>query len=57
MPVQAITLDGTPDGNFPATDGAASAHHFTHWPASPKNRTTGETPLEEQHRAIARHGS
>ena len=27
--VPAITLDGLADGNFPATDGAASAHHFT----------------------------
>ncbi|MFJ4833723.1 alpha/beta fold hydrolase [Streptomyces sp. NPDC088747] len=27
--VPAITLDGTADGNFPATDAASSAHHFT----------------------------
>jgi pimeloyl-ACP methyl ester carboxylesterase len=27
--VPAITLDGTADGNFPATDGAAAAHHLT----------------------------
>jgi pimeloyl-ACP methyl ester carboxylesterase len=27
--VPAITLDGLADGNFPATDGASSAHHFT----------------------------
>lgn len=27
--VPAITLDGLADGNFPATDGAATAHHFT----------------------------
>jgi pimeloyl-ACP methyl ester carboxylesterase len=27
--VPAVTLDGTADGNFPATDGNASAHHFT----------------------------
>lgn len=27
--VPAITLDGTADGNFPATDGTPSAHHFT----------------------------
>jgi pimeloyl-ACP methyl ester carboxylesterase len=27
--VPAITLDGTADGNFPATDGSASAGHFT----------------------------
>ncbi|GAB3606579.1 alpha/beta hydrolase [Conyzicola nivalis] len=27
--VPAVTLDGTADGNFPATDGTASAHHFT----------------------------
>lgn len=27
--VPAVTLDGTADGNFPATDGRASAHHFT----------------------------
>jgi pimeloyl-ACP methyl ester carboxylesterase len=29
IPVPAITLDGTADGNFPATDGSASAAHFT----------------------------
>jgi pimeloyl-ACP methyl ester carboxylesterase len=29
IPVPAITLDGTADGNFPATDGTASAAHFT----------------------------
>jgi pimeloyl-ACP methyl ester carboxylesterase len=27
--VPAVTLDGLADGNFPATDGTASAHHFT----------------------------
>jgi pimeloyl-ACP methyl ester carboxylesterase len=27
--VPAVTLDGTADGNFPATDGSASALHFT----------------------------
>jgi pimeloyl-ACP methyl ester carboxylesterase len=27
--VPAITLDGLADGNFPATDGTATAHHFT----------------------------
>jgi pimeloyl-ACP methyl ester carboxylesterase len=27
--IPAITLDGMADGNFPATDGAASARHFT----------------------------
>jgi pimeloyl-ACP methyl ester carboxylesterase len=27
--VPAVTLDGMADGNFPATDGSASAHHFT----------------------------
>lgn len=27
--VPAVTLDGMADGNFPATDGAAGAHHFT----------------------------
>ena len=27
--VPAVTLDGLADGNFPATDGRASAHHFT----------------------------
>jgi pimeloyl-ACP methyl ester carboxylesterase len=27
--VAAITLDGLADGNFPATDGGPSAHHFT----------------------------
>jgi pimeloyl-ACP methyl ester carboxylesterase len=27
--VPAVTLDGTADGNFPATDGSASAVHFT----------------------------
>ena len=27
--VPTITLDGLADGNFPATDGAASAAHFT----------------------------
>lgn len=27
--VPAVTLDGLADGNFPATDGSASAHHFT----------------------------
>ena len=27
--VPAVTLDGMADGNFPVTDGAASAHHFT----------------------------
>lgn len=27
--VPTVTLDGTADGNFPATDGTASAHHFT----------------------------
>jgi len=27
--VPTITLDGTADGNFPATDGSASAAHFT----------------------------
>ncbi len=26
--VPAVTLDGLADGNFPATDGSASAHHF-----------------------------
>ncbi|MEW2572634.1 alpha/beta hydrolase [Streptomyces sp. NPDC047070] len=29
IPVPTITLDGTSDGNFPATDGSSSAHHFT----------------------------
>jgi pimeloyl-ACP methyl ester carboxylesterase len=29
IPVPAVTLDGMADGNFPATDGNASAHHFT----------------------------
>jgi pimeloyl-ACP methyl ester carboxylesterase len=29
IPVPAVTLDGTADGNFPATDGSASAAHFT----------------------------
>ncbi|WP_231921425.1 alpha/beta fold hydrolase [Micromonospora auratinigra] len=28
IPVPAVTLDGTADGNFPATDGGASAAHF-----------------------------
>ncbi len=27
--VPTITLDGTADGNFPATDGTVTAHHFT----------------------------
>jgi pimeloyl-ACP methyl ester carboxylesterase len=27
--VPAVTLDGTADGNFPATDGSPSAPHFT----------------------------
>ena len=27
--VPTVTLDGLADGNFPATDGSASAHHFT----------------------------
>jgi pimeloyl-ACP methyl ester carboxylesterase len=27
--VPAVTLDGTADGNFPATDGSGSAAHFT----------------------------
>ncbi len=27
--VPTVTLDGQADGNFPATDGTASAHHFT----------------------------
>ena len=29
IPVPAVTLDGLADGNFPATDAAASAAHFT----------------------------
>jgi pimeloyl-ACP methyl ester carboxylesterase len=29
IPVPAVTLDGMADGNFPATDGTVSAHHFT----------------------------
>jgi pimeloyl-ACP methyl ester carboxylesterase len=29
IPVPAVTLDGMADGNFPATDGAVSAYHFT----------------------------
>jgi pimeloyl-ACP methyl ester carboxylesterase len=29
VPVPAVTLDGLADGNFPATDGSASAPHFT----------------------------
>ncbi len=29
IPVPAVTLDGLADGNFPATDGSASAPHFT----------------------------
>ena len=29
IPVPAVTLDGLADGNFPATDGTASAPHFT----------------------------
>ncbi len=29
IPVPAVTLDGLADGNFPATDGSASASHFT----------------------------
>jgi pimeloyl-ACP methyl ester carboxylesterase len=29
IPVPTITLDGTADGNFPATDGTAGAAHFT----------------------------
>jgi pimeloyl-ACP methyl ester carboxylesterase len=29
IPVPAVTLDGTADGNFPATDGASAAPHFT----------------------------
>jgi pimeloyl-ACP methyl ester carboxylesterase len=29
IPVPAVTLDGLADGNFPATDGSASARHFT----------------------------
>lgn len=29
IPVPTITLDGTADGNFPATDGTAYARHFT----------------------------
>ena len=29
IPVPVVTLDGLADGNFPATDGSASAHHFT----------------------------
>ncbi|WP_406456693.1 alpha/beta hydrolase [Streptomyces sp. NBC_01622] len=29
IPVPSITLDGEADGNFPATDGSASAAHFT----------------------------
>ncbi len=28
IPVPAVTLDGTADGNFPATDGSAGALHF-----------------------------
>ena len=29
IPVPAVTLDGLADGNFPATDGSASARHFS----------------------------
>jgi pimeloyl-ACP methyl ester carboxylesterase len=29
IPVPAVTLDGTADGNFPATDGSPSAAHFS----------------------------
>jgi pimeloyl-ACP methyl ester carboxylesterase len=29
IPVPTVTLDGMADGNFPATDGTGSAHHFT----------------------------
>ena len=29
IPVPTVTLDGLADGNFPASDGAASAGHFT----------------------------
>jgi pimeloyl-ACP methyl ester carboxylesterase len=29
IPVPAVTLEGQADGNFPATDGTASAAHFT----------------------------
>ena len=29
IPVPAVTLDGTADGNFPATDGSPGAAHFT----------------------------
>jgi pimeloyl-ACP methyl ester carboxylesterase len=29
--VPTITLDGAADGNFPASDGQAAAHHFTGW--------------------------
>jgi pimeloyl-ACP methyl ester carboxylesterase len=31
IPVPTITLDGTADGNFPATDGSQHAHLFTGW--------------------------
>jgi pimeloyl-ACP methyl ester carboxylesterase len=29
LTVPAVTLDGLADGNFPATDGSSTAHHFT----------------------------
>jgi pimeloyl-ACP methyl ester carboxylesterase len=51
--VPAVTLDGLADGNFPATDGSASAHHFTGPRAHHQIRDAGHNLPQEAPDAFA----
>ncbi len=51
--VPAVTLDGMADGNFPATDGSASAHHFTGPRAHHRVPDAGHNLPQESPRAFA----
>jgi pimeloyl-ACP methyl ester carboxylesterase len=52
--VPTITLDGTADGNFPATDGSAQAAHFTGWREHRQVPQAGHNLPQEAPAAFAR---
>lgn len=51
--VPAVTLDGLADGNFPATDGVSSAHHFTGPRLHRQVRDAGHNLPQERPEAFA----
>ncbi len=52
--VATVTLDGLADGNFPATDGTSSAHHFTGYRSHRRVPDVGHNLPQEAPAAFAR---